>query len=153
MVAEYAVANHSRLEALLQGVRLQPVETVKFGDTHEGSFGVRVAAWLEEPDPDYVPVAKKGDVRPTEPKRTGLISNSAGGMKEKGVRSKKALWADYSGEYKGEKVGIAMFDHPGNPRHPTYWPIPFGQIAPTMSFFIPDTSILHRPRISFSPQA
>ena len=21
----------------------------------------------------------------------------------------------------GEKVGIVMMDHPGNPRHPTYW--------------------------------
>lgn len=112
---------HPTLRMMDWDIRLQPIETVKFGDTHEGSFGVRVAAWLEEPDPDYVPVAKKGDARPTEPKRTGLISNSAGGMKEKGVRSKRALWADYSGEYKGEKLGIAMFDHPENPRHPTYW--------------------------------
>lgn len=112
---------HPTLRIMDWDIRLRPIETVKFGDTHEGSFGVRVAAWLEEPDPEYVPVAKKGDARPVEPKRTGLISNSAGGLKEKGVRSKRALWADYSGEYKGEKLGIAMFDHPENPRHPTYW--------------------------------
>ena len=31
------------------------------------------------------------------------------------------IWADYSGQYKGETAGIAIFDHPSNPRHPTYW--------------------------------
>ena len=28
---------------------------------------------------------------------------------------------DYFGELEGEKLGIAIIDHPGNPRHPTYW--------------------------------
>lgn len=113
--------SHPSLRMIDFDILLRAVETVKFGDTHEGSFGVRVAAWLEEPDPDYVPVAKKGDARPTEPKRTGLVSNSAGGRTENQVRGKRANWADYSGEYKGEKLGIAILDHPSNPRHPTYW--------------------------------
>jgi hypothetical protein len=112
---------HPTLRMMDWEIRLSPVETVTFGDTHEGSFGVRVAPWLEEPDPDYVPVAKQGDMRPTEPRRTGIISNSHGALSEKNVRSKRALWADYSGEHKGEKLGIALFDHPANPRHPTYW--------------------------------
>ena len=30
-------------------------------------------------------------------------------------------WVDYSGVLDGEKVGVVMMDHPGNPRHPTYW--------------------------------
>src|SRR5260370_4796917 len=97
------------------------IETVKFGDSHEGSFGVRVAAWLEEPAPKYVPKAASGEARPTEPKRTGKISNSEGQETEAQVRGKRANWADYSGEIKGEKLGIAIFDHPANPRHPTYW--------------------------------
>jgi len=37
------------------------------------------------------------------------------------VRGKRANWADYSGEFQGEKLGIAILDHPSNPRHPTYW--------------------------------
>jgi hypothetical protein len=97
------------------------IETVKFGDTHEGSFGVRVAAWLEEPAPKYVPKASDNQQRPTEPKRTGLISDSEGRTAEAQVRGKRANWADYSGEFQGEKAGIAILDHPSNPRHPTYW--------------------------------
>ena len=34
---------------------------------------------------------------------------------------KRSAWVDYSGRLDGEKVGIVMMDHPGNPRHPTYW--------------------------------
>lgn len=113
--------SHPTLRVVDFDIQLRAVETVKFGDTHEGSFGVRVAAFLEEPDPDYVPLANKGDVRPTEPRRTGLISNSTGARGEKEVRGKRAGWGDYSGEFKGEKLGVAILDHPSNPRHPTYW--------------------------------
>ncbi|MDQ1470450.1 MAG: hypothetical protein QOJ99_1930 [Bryobacterales bacterium] len=101
---------------------VRAIVTAKFGDTHEGSFGVRVAPWLEEPDPEYLPKAAGGETRPKEPKRTGLISSSEGRKKEAEVRGTRANWADYSGETPlGEKLGIAIFDPPGNPRHPTYW--------------------------------
>ena len=102
-------------------IMVKAIEPVKFGDTHEGSFGVRVAAFLEEPAPAYVPLAPGETARPTKPKRTGKITNSNGMATEEQVRGKRANWADYSGEYQGEKMGIAIFDHPGNPRHPTYW--------------------------------
>lgn len=102
-------------------VSAKAIETVKFGDTHEGSFGVRVAAWLEEPAPKYIPKASDNQQRPAEPKRTGLISDSEGRTTEAQVRGKRANWADYSGEFQGEKAGIAIFDHPSNPRYPTYW--------------------------------
>ena len=45
---------------------------------------------------------------------------------------------DYSGLVEGEKIGVAIFDHPQNPRAPTYWHArdyglfavnPFGQKA------------------------
>jgi hypothetical protein len=113
--------SHPELRIADFDIRVKAVQPVRFGDTHEGSFGVRVAAWLEEPAPDYVPRGSGGETRPTEPKRTGLISNSNGARTEAEVRGKRATWADYSGEYQGEKAGIAIFDHPGNPRHPTYW--------------------------------
>ena len=113
--------SHPNMRIMDFDIRVKAVEPVKFGDTHEGSFGVRVAAWLEEPAPDYVPRGAKGEARPTEPKRTGKITNSEGQETEANVRGKRANWADYSGEYQGEKLGIAIFDHPSNPRHPTYW--------------------------------
>jgi hypothetical protein len=113
--------SHPTLRTMDFDITVKAVEPVKFGDTHEGSFGVRVAAFLEEPAPAYVPLGKGETARPTEPKRTGKITNSNGLETEEQVRGKRANWADYSGEYQGDKVGIAIFDHPGNPRHPTYW--------------------------------
>jgi hypothetical protein len=90
---------------------LTAVPKVTFGDTKEGTFAIRLAPSLEE-DP-------KG--APATPKRTGLMRNAAGATTEKQVWGKRSPWVDYSGEVDGEKLGVAIFDHPGNPRHPTYW--------------------------------
>jgi hypothetical protein len=30
-------------------------------------------------------------------------------------------WCDYSGTLGTEKVGVAILDHPENPRHPVRW--------------------------------
>ncbi|MDQ6708300.1 MAG: PmoA family protein [Acidobacteriota bacterium] len=84
---------------------------VTFGDTKEGTFAMRLAAGLEYPQ-------KKG---PASPVRTGTMVNSEGGKGEAQCWGKRANWMDYYGELEGENVGIAIFDHPGNPRHPTYW--------------------------------
>jgi hypothetical protein len=34
---------------------------------------------------------------------------------------KASPWMDYFGTLEGEKLGVAILDHPGNPKHPTYW--------------------------------
>jgi methane monooxygenase PmoA-like len=92
-------------------ITLTPVEKVTFGDTKEGTFAIRLAAALEEPNKAALPV----------PKRTGLMVDSEGGRGEQQVWGHRASWVDYFGEIEGEKLGIAILDHPGNPRHPTYW--------------------------------
>jgi hypothetical protein len=83
---------------------------VKFGDTKEGTFAIRLATPLEEPSPKSKGVA-----------RTGKMVNAEGLATEKDVWGKRSAWVDYQGELEGEKLGIAILDHPSNPRYPTYW--------------------------------
>jgi len=74
---------------------------VKMEDTKEGTFAIRLARALQEPD--------------------GYMLNSEGAVGEKQIWGKRANWVDYSGTVAEEKLGIAIFDHPSNPKHPTYW--------------------------------
>lgn len=90
---------------------LKAAQKVVFGDTKEGTFAMRLAAELEEQQPRRI----------AEPKRTGRMIASTGKETEKQVWGSRADWVDYSGTIGGEPLGIVIFDHPGNPRHPTYW--------------------------------
>lgn len=92
-------------------ITLSPQQEVRFGDTKEGMFAMRVAAALEEDQPKDI----------AEPKRTGKIVNAQNKSSEKNVWGKRSEWLDYSGRIDGAAVGIAVFDHPSNPRYPTYW--------------------------------
>jgi hypothetical protein len=79
-------------------------QTVTFGDTKEGSFAVRV----------------RPELRLEGPLAAGILRNSAGDD-GKQIWGKRARWADYSGQVDGQVLGIAVFDHPDNLRHPTWW--------------------------------
>lgn len=82
---------------------LTPKEKVNFGDDKDGTFALRVAQPLQED------------------KGTGKLRNADGLETEKQLWGKASNWCDYSGTIDGEQVGIAIFDHPQNPRHPTRW--------------------------------
>lgn len=92
-------------------IALKAVEKVRFGDTKEGTFAIRLASELEEPSPRSKP----------EPARTGRMVSSEGRQGEKEIWGSRAAWVDYSGVIEGERLGVAIFDHPSNPKHPTYW--------------------------------
>ena len=47
--------------------------------------------------------------------------NSNEAVGEKGIWGRQADWVDYYGRVEGEDVGVAIFDHPQNLRHPSYW--------------------------------
>jgi len=85
-------------------------QKVRFGDTKEGTFGIRIATELEE--------ARVGT---TGVLRTGRIQSAEHKIGELEVWGKRSRWVDYSGSIEGKRLGIAIFDHPDNPRHPTYW--------------------------------
>ena len=87
------------------------IDKVVFRDTKEGTFALRVAGALDE--------LQSKDTR--DPTSRGKLTNAQGGAGEANVWGKRSAWVDYSGTLDGEKVGIVMMDHPGNPRHPTYW--------------------------------
>jgi len=76
---------------------------VKFGDTKEGCFGVRVAGTMKVD-------AKKG----------GKIVNCEG-QTDKAAWGKAAAWVDYHGPVDGKTVGIAILNHPSSFRFPTHW--------------------------------
>ena len=87
------------------------IDKVVFRDTKEGTFALRMAGALDE--------LRSEDTR--DPATRGKLTNAQGGAGEANVWGKRSAWVDYSGQLDGEKVGVVMMDHPGNPRHPTYW--------------------------------
>ncbi len=74
------------------------------GDTKECSMAMRLAPTLR----------LKGEVG------GGHIVNSAG-VRDEATWGKRADWCDYYGPVEGKTVGVAIFDSPLNPRHPTWW--------------------------------
>jgi hypothetical protein len=74
---------------------------IRMGDTKEGTFAIRVVKALDSPP--------------------GHMVNSNEAVGEKGIWGQKADWVDYYGRVEGEDLGIAIFDHPQNFRHPSYW--------------------------------
>jgi len=84
-------------------ITLTASDKVVFGDTKEGAFAIRLADALAE---------KKG---------TGKMVNAEGKVGMKDVWGQRSNWVDYSGAIDGEKLGVAMFDHPANPGHPVRW--------------------------------
>lgn len=74
------------------------------GDTKEGTMSLRLAETMR----------LKGKVG------HGHIVNSAG-VRDEQTWGKRAAWCDYYGPVGSNIVGAAIFDHPQNPRHPTWW--------------------------------
>ena len=77
---------------------------VKFGDTKEGTMGIRTHPALE--------------LKGKEAK--GKAVNSEG-VEGAAIWGKQAKWVDYWATIDGKTVGVAIFDHPSNPRHPSHW--------------------------------
>ncbi len=99
-----------------------PEGPATFGDTKEGSFGLRVASNMD--------AARKSG---------GRIVN-AEGLENEAAWGKPSPWVDYSGPVEGKEadgerlgrrtVGIAILNHPSSFRHPTTWHVrPYGLFA------------------------
>jgi hypothetical protein len=73
-------------------------------------MAVRLAEWLT--------MAHKNKAGPIG--GTGHIV-TAKGDRDLQAWGKRADWADYHAEHGGQTYGVAIFDHPDNLRHPTWW--------------------------------
>jgi hypothetical protein len=78
-------------------------DEVTFGDTKEGSFGLRIAESMR-----------------VDRKTGGKIVTSEG-LEDDKAWGKPAKWVDYYGPVQGETLGIAILNHPSSFRYPTHW--------------------------------
>lgn len=81
---------------------LKALADITFGDSKDGAFAIRLAEPLTE-------------------KNGGSIVNSEGARGMDQTWGKQASWVDYSGVLNGEKLGVALFEHPDSFHHPSRW--------------------------------
>lgn len=102
---------------------------VTFGDTKEGSMGVRIPTVMD------LNSAQGGHIATSD------------GLADKAAWGKPAAWVDYHGPVEGKLVGIAILNHPDSFRYPTRWHVrdyglfaanPFG-----LKDFVGDKNIDH----------
>ncbi len=85
---------------------------VQLNDNKDGVLALRLATWLNLPRP------------PNSNRRfTGGVGKlvTAKGDRDGAAWGKRAPWADFNAVREGKTYGVAIFDHPQNLRHPTWW--------------------------------
>ncbi len=80
------------------------------GDNKDGTMSIRVAQWMNAPRTEKGKSIAGG----------GTIV-TAHGDRNAAAWGTRADWCDYFAPYNGKTYGIAIFDHPQNLRHPTWW--------------------------------
>lgn len=85
---------------------------VHLNDNKDGVLALRLAPWLNQPRPPN-----------TRRRFTGGVGRlvTAKGDRDGAAWGKRAAWADFNAVYQGKTYGVAIFDHPQNLRHPTWW--------------------------------
>lgn len=92
---------------------------ITFGDTKEGSMGVRV----------------NDEFRLNGPSSDGVVTSADGATAKAPAKDnllmwgKRADWHDYSGSVGGKSVGIAVFDHPKNAHRAAWHTRAYGLMA------------------------
>ncbi len=92
-------------------ITLQAHDTpVTFGDSKEGTMAIRIAETMR---------LKPNAHHPKDMPPGSVVMST--GVRDAEAWGKRAAWVDYHGLADGKLMGIAIFDHPQNPRHPTWW--------------------------------
>ena len=98
---------------------------VSFKDNKEGMLGIRLARELEHPaDKAEIFTDANGQLTDVPTMNndgvTGMY-NSSEGLTGHDVWGTRGKWMNLTGEINGEKVSLAILDHPDNVGYPTYW--------------------------------
>lgn len=83
-------------------IRADHGQPLRFGDTDDGGFAMRLADAFRQD-------------------RGAVLLNSEGQTGTENIWGQAAGWVDYSATVDGTHVGVTIFDHPSNLRHPTRW--------------------------------
>jgi hypothetical protein len=100
-------------------------QEVSFTDNKEGMLGIRVARELEHPSDKPEIFTDASGIATAVPTLnnegvTGMYRSSEG-IEGDDVWGTRGKWVNLMGEIKGEKLSLAIIDHPNNPGYPTYW--------------------------------
>jgi hypothetical protein len=104
----YARPNNERLFDFEITLRAGEEEIV-LGDTKEGTMAIRLAETMRLTPNKF-----------NAGKTNGHIVLSTG-VRDKETWGKQGAWCDYYGPVGEKTLGVAIFDHPSNTRHPTWW--------------------------------
>ena len=91
-------------------LRALPDTPLTFGDNKDGTMAIRLAQWMTLPH-----TYEKRSV----PGNGHIVT--AKGDRDAAAWGKRADWCDYHAPREGKIYGVAIFDHPQNLRHPTWW--------------------------------
>ncbi|MCX6956818.1 MAG: PmoA family protein [Verrucomicrobia bacterium] len=89
-------------------IHATPAAPLVMGDNKDGTMAIRVPQWMTLPHKNQVSAG------------AGHIVTAKGDRDAKAWGT-RADWCDYFAEKNGKTYGIALFDHPQNLRHPTWW--------------------------------
>ncbi len=91
-------------------LRALPDAPLLLGDNKDGTMAIRLAQWMTLPH-QYQKRQLPGN---------GHIV-TATGARDAAAWGQRAPWCDFYAPHAGKVYGVAIFDHPQNLRHPTWW--------------------------------